>query len=128
MSMYSHDTTYKNLVIAGAKLVKDLKALDKADMEAVDEVYEDGYNIYDAIKLLVNIAADLTTEERFYYDMAQIYYADTISVYADNKELGEKYFDLLWKMNEGDEEAKAAFEELSKMIPDDEHYWVRRNT
>ena len=128
MSMYSHDTTYKNLVIAGAKLVKDLKALDKADMEAVDEVYEDGYNIYDAIKLLVNIAADLTTEERFYYDMAQIYYADTISVYAYNKELGEKYFDLLWKMNEGDEEAKAAFEELSKMIPDDEHYWVRRNT
>ena len=128
MSMYSHDTTYKNLVIAGAKLVKDLKALDKADMEAVDEVYEDGYNIYDAIKLLANIAADLTTEARFYYDIAQIYYADTISVYAYNKELGEKYFDLLWKMNEGDEEAKAAFEELSKMIPDDEHYWVRRNT
>ena len=125
--MYTHGTTYKNLVLAGAKLVKDLKAISKASMEKIDSIFEDGVSMYDAVKYLVNVAADLTSETDASYDMAQVFYAETISVYAYNMELGEKYFDLLWKCNEGDEEAKAAFDELCKGIPDEDHYWVRRN-
>lgn len=127
MSLYLHDTTYKNLVIAGSKIVKDIKTITKADPDAVDNIFEAGVSMYDAIKHLINVAADLTSEDTSRYDMAQIYYADTISVYAYNEEIGEKYFDLLWKRNEGDEESKVALDELSKTIPDDEHYWVRRN-
>lgn len=125
--MYTHGTTYKNLVLADANLVKDLKVIGKVDTEVVDGIFEDGVSMYDAVKYLVNVAADLTSENDASYDMAQVFYADTISVYAYSEELGEKYFDLLWKCNEGDEEAKAAFDELCKEIPDEDHYWVRRN-
>ena len=47
---------------------------------------------------------------------------------AYDKEIGEKYYDLFWKMNSGDEKADAEFTALSKSIPADEHYWLRRNT
>lgn len=126
--MYSDDTTYKNLVIAGAKLVKDLKALDKANSKNVEAVYKDGYNIFEAIKILVNVAADISTEDKAYYDMAQIFYADTVSVYAYNHDVGEKYYELLWKWNEGDKDAEVEFEKLGESIPENEHYWLRRYT
>ena len=128
MSMYSHDVTYKNLVLAGAGIVTDLKKIQAASATNRYRIFKDEYiRLYDALKLLVNVAADMTTDKPFYYDMAQIYYADTVSVYAYNKEIGEKYFDLLWRWNAGEEEARAELDALSKTIPDDEHYWIRRN-
>lgn len=125
--MYTFEETYKSLVIAGAGIVKDLKAIHKAEFENVESVFEKGVSMYDALKYLVNVAADLTTEDEFNYDTAQIYYADTISVFAYNEEIGEKYFDLLWRWVAGEETAKAELDALSKTIPDSEHYWVRRN-
>ena len=126
--MYTFEKTYKSLVIAGAGIVKDLKAINAAELENVDTVFEDGISMYDALKQLINIAADLTTSEEYHdYDMAQIEYADIVSVYAYNEEIGEKYFSLLTSINAGEEEARAALDQLSTTIPESEHYWVRRN-
>ena len=121
--------TYKQLVIAGAKIVKDLKVIDAMDFHATDKIFESGVHLYDALKHLINVAADMSTGEDYkLYDMAQIFYADTISVYAHDEELGEKYYDALWNMNSGEDGAKEKWDEIRKSIPDDIQLWVRRHT
>ena len=119
--------TYRNLVIAGASIVKDLKVINAMDSGSFDEVFEDGQHLADALNHLVNVAADISAEDEFFYDMAKIYYADIISVYAYDEELGEKYIDLFWKMNNTEADAKEELDDLCKSIPNDIHYWVRRN-
>lgn len=123
--------TYKHLVLAGAKIVKDLKALKALkvmDDEVYYEVFEDGEHLSDALGYLTWVAADISTNEDSAQEIARIYYADMVSVYAYDEEIGEKYYDLFWKMNSGDEKATAELMALSKSIPADEHYWLRRNT
>ncbi len=120
--MYTNDT-YKSLVIAGAKIVEDIKEIEKADIADVEIVYENGVKLYDAFKCLVNVAGDFTTGD----DVARICYADAVSVYAYNTEIGERYLELLLKVFSDDKNAVEELQELSKTIPEDEHYWVRRN-
>lgn len=119
--------TYKQLVLVGAGIVKDLKAIQAMDADNCDEVFESGVHLYDALKRLVNVAVAISTNDDSPKDLAAIFYADMVSVYAYDKELGEKYYALFWKMNSGDKKADAELLALSKTIPDDAHYWVRRN-
>ena len=58
--------TYKQLVIAGAKIVKDLKALralKAMDDDVYFEVFEDGEHLSDALGYLTWVAADISTNE-----------------------------------------------------------------
>lgn len=117
--------TYKKLVLAGASLLKDLKQIAVA--EEVETVFEDAVYSYDAIKQLVEVAADLLVGEDGARDIASIFFADTISVYAYNEEIGEKYYELVLKLLTGNEDAEKELKELSATIPDGEEFWLRRN-
>ena len=119
------ERTYKNLVILGANIVKDIKAIDTMENSYI--VYEKACYIGEYIDYLSSIFADISTQDDFYYDMARIYYADMISVYAHDENLGEKYYELFWEMQNGEEDTKEAFEAFAKTIPADIQYWVRRN-
>ena len=123
----NENDTYKQLILAGAGIVKDLKAIQAMDDDNCDEVFESGVHLYDALKRLVSVAVAISTNDDSPKDLAAIFYADMVSVYAYDKIIGEKYYDLFWKMNAGDKKADAELLALSKTIPDDAHYWVRRN-
>lgn len=117
--------TYKKLVVAGAALLTDLKQI--ADAEDAETVFEDGICSYDAIKQLVEVAADLLVGEDGARDIASIFFADTVSVYAYNEEIGEKYYELVLKLLTGSKNAEKELKALSAIIPDSEEYWLRRN-
>lgn len=119
------ERTYKNLVILGANIVKDIKALDA--MENSHIIFEKAYHIDEYIGSLASIFADIGTVRDYSYYLAHGEYADMISVYAHDENLGEKYFELFWKMQTGEEGTGEAFEAFVKTIPANILYWVRRN-
>ena len=128
--------TYRDLVLAGCNLVKDIIERNKLIKECSEQEIDMPEEIFDfldtsphtseAYTSLVWAAGEMEFGVEHPHDFLRIKYADAVSLFVFNNTNAERYLELLYELLTTDtvpEELLA----IEKQVSPDIIYWVRRN-
>lgn len=118
----------KDLVLAGSHLFKQYKLILK-NSTIYNRLDKDGIDTERALRLLIDAASEIMKEYGFWKDSASCIYTDMVSLYVNNHELADEYFDLIIKLMtvEETDEIYAQLKELEKKIDPSILYGLRRS-
>ena len=128
--------TYRDLVLAGCNLVKDIIERNKLIKECSEQEIDMPEEIFDFLDTsphtsevfdsLVWAAGEMEFGVEHPHDFLRIKYADAVSLFVFNNTNAERYLELLYELLTTDtvpEELLA----IEKQVSPDIIYWVRRN-
>ena len=128
--------TYRNLVLAGCNLVKDIIQVEELIEECTEHEIDMPAKVFDymttsphtvdAFQSIVWVAGEMEFGVEHPHDLLRIKYADAVSLFVFNNTNAERYLELLYELLTTDtvpEELLA----IEKQVSPDIIYWVRRN-
>ena len=128
--------TYRNLVLAGCNLVKDIIQVEELIDECTEHEIDMPAKVFDymttsphtvdAFQSIVWVAGEMEFGVEHPHDLLRIKYADAVSLFVFNNTNAERYLELLYELLTTDmvpEELLA----IEKQVSPDIIYWVRRN-
>ena len=132
--MISKKEQFKNLVKAGAGVIRNLKFVE-AGFGAITEdefdLPDEAYDIYHAIDftpflLIANTVAGIANSEGVAPDVVRILFADAASLFVAKNKLADEYLELVCSIifaGNGWEE----LDELEKQLDKSELHYIRNN-
>ena len=128
--------TYRNLVLAGCNLVKDIIERNKLIKECSEQEIDMPEEIFDfldtsphtseAFDSLVWVAGEMNFGVEHPHDFLRCMYADIVSVFTFDDPLAERLFELGYEVCTTNSVPEELAELYNKVSPDI-IYWVRRN-
>ena len=128
--------TYRNLVLAGCNLVKDIIQVEELIEECTEHEIDMPAKVFDymttsphtveAFHSLVWVAGEMDFGVEHPHDFLRCMYADIVSVFAFDDPLAERLFELGYEVCTTNTVPEELVELYNKVSPDI-IYWVRRN-
>ena len=128
--------TYRNLVLAGCNLVKDIIQVEELIDECTEHEIDMPAKVFDymttsphtvdAFQSIVWVAGEMEFGVEHPHDLLRIKYADAVSLFVFDNTNAKRYLELLYELlttNTVPEELLA----IEKQVSPDIIYWVRRN-